>query len=141
MSREALLPLVTDETASQRVSAVFADIKATKGIDFVPNFWRALANQPDQLEAIWSQLKTLMHPESVGRESTLDPVAREAIALAVSSTNGCSYCLNSHSAALQKLGATGEAVAEIISIASLFNATNAIADGLQIQPDVSPDFT
>ena len=79
-----------------------------------------------------------MHPEAAGRTSKLDPVTREAIALAVSATNGCAYCVNSHTAALRKLGLDAEAVGEVLAVAALFNSTNALADGYQIEPDVLP---
>jgi hypothetical protein len=82
--RLATVRLVDELGASGKVREVFDDIKATKGIDFVPNFWRTLATNPDLLELVWRQLKTLMHPEAVGRASKLDPRTREIIALAIS---------------------------------------------------------
>jgi uncharacterized peroxidase-related enzyme len=134
----ATVRLVEESAAAGKVAAIYADIKATKKIDFVPNFWRALASHPDHLEMIWTRLKALMHPEASGRTSRLDPVTREVIALAVSATNGCSYCINSHSAAVRKLGLDVEALGEVMAIVGLFNSTNAIADGYQIEPDVLP---
>ncbi len=89
--RLATVPLVSEEAATGKVAAVFADIKQTKKIGFVPNFWRALATNPNNLELIWTRLKSLMHPETVGRDSPLDPLTREIIALAVSVTNNCRY--------------------------------------------------
>lgn len=136
--RIATVPPVAEAEATAAVRAVFADIKATKGIDFVPNIWRVLATSPTHLEQMWTRLKTVMHPEAVGRTSKLDPVTREAIALAVSATNGCAYCVNSHTAALQKLGLDAEAIGEVLAVAALFNSTNALADGYQIGPDVLP---
>ncbi len=129
---------IEDSEASDQVAAVFADIKATKGIDFVPNFWRVLATNPLHLELMWGRLKSLMHPEAEGRAGCLDPLTREIIALAVSATNGCAYCINSHTAAAQKLGLDVEALGEVLAIVGLFNSTNAIADGYQIVPDVRP---
>jgi AhpD family alkylhydroperoxidase len=120
------------------VAEVFADIKATKGLDFVPAFWRALATNPDHLEMVWSRLKGVMHPEAAGRSSRLDPLTREIIALAVSATNGCSYCINSHTAAVRKLGLDTEALGEVMAVVGLFNTTNALADGYQVEPDVFP---
>jgi AhpD family alkylhydroperoxidase len=137
-TRVATVTPVSEADAVGAVAAVFADIKATKKIDFVPNIWRVLATNPDQLELMWSRLKAIMHPEAAGRSSRLDPVTREAVALAVSATNGCSYCVNSHTAALMKLGLDAEAVGEVLAVAALFNATNALADGYQIEPDVLP---
>src|SRR5688500_14719328 len=102
--RQATVRLVDEQGAGGKVRQIFDDIKRTKGLDFVPNFWRALATNPDQLELVWRQLKALMHPEAAGRASRLDAKTREIIALVVSATNGCRYCVNSHTAALRKQG-------------------------------------
>jgi AhpD family alkylhydroperoxidase len=136
--RSATVRLADEEGASGKVRQIFDDIKKTKGLDFVPNFWRALASSPEHLEMIWTRLKQLMHPEESGRKSKLDAKTREIIALAVSATNGCSYCVNSHTAALRKVGVDSEALGEILAITALFNSTNALADGYQIEPDVLP---
>ena len=136
--RIATVTPVAEQDAEGKVAAIFADIKRTKNLESVPNFWRVLATNPDHLEMVWTRLKTLMHPESVGRAPKLDPVTREIIALAVSATNGCSYCINSHTAALRKLGLDIEALDEVMAIVGLFNSTNAIANGYQVEPDVLP---
>ncbi len=135
---EATVRPVEESEATGLVAAVFADIKATKHLDFVPRFWRVLATNPAHLEMVWTRLKSLMHPESEGRAGRLDPLTREIIALAVSATNGCSYCVSSHSAAVRKLGLDVEALGEVLAIVGLFNSTNAIAEGYQIAPDVFP---
>jgi AhpD family alkylhydroperoxidase len=129
---------VAEQDAEGKVAAIFGDIKKTKNLESVPNFWRVLATNPDHLELVWTRLKALMHPESVGRAAKLDAVTREIIALAVSATNGCSYCINSHTTALRKLGLDIEALGEVIAIVGLFNSTNAIAEGYQVEPDVLP---
>ena len=134
----ATVRLVEESEATGRVAAIFADIRATKGLDAVPNFWRALATNADHLELIWSRLKAIMHPEAEGRTGRLDPLTREIIALAVSATNGCAYCVNSHTAALRKLGLDAEALGEVLAIVGLFNTTNSLADGYQVEPDVLP---
>jgi alkylhydroperoxidase family enzyme len=89
--RRATVELVSEESATGKVAEIFADIKRTKHIEFVPNFWRAVATNPDHLEILWTRLKALMHPETVGRQSKLDALTREIIALAVSATNSCRY--------------------------------------------------
>ena len=137
-SRQATVRLVDEQGAGGKVREIFDDIKRTKNIDFVPNLWRALATHPDQLELVWRQLKALMHPEAAGRTSRLDAKTRETIALVVSATNGCAYCVNSHTAALRKLGTDSETLGEILAIAGLFNQTNSLADGYQVEPDVLP---
>ena len=134
----ATVRLVEESEATGRVAAIFADIRATKGIDAVPNFWRALATNADHLELTWSRLKAIMHPEAEGRTGHLDPLTREIIALAVSATNGCAYCINSHTAAVLRLGLDVEALGEVMAVVALFHSTNAIAEGYQIVPDVLP---
>lgn len=134
----ATVRMVEEAEAQGKVADIFADIKQTKNIDFVPNFWRTLATNPTLLELIWTELKTLMHPEALGRESKLDPTTREIIALAVSATNGCDYCINSHTTALRKLGMDVETLGEVMAIVGLFNQTNSLSDGYQIEPDVRP---
>ena len=124
--------LVEESKANPKVKAIFDDIKATKKIDRVPNFWRALASNPEHLEICWTRAKAIMKP---GR---LDLLTKEIIALAVSITNSCRYCINSHTAALRKLGLSSEAVGEVLAIVGLFNTTNTLADAYQVQPDVLP---
>jgi AhpD family alkylhydroperoxidase len=136
--RIATVVPVAEKDAKGKVAEIFADIKRTKNIDFVPNMWRVLATNPDHLDLVWSRLKALMHPEAAGRQARLDATTREMIALAVSATNGCAYCVNSHTAALKKLGLSTEALGEVLAIVGLFNNTNAIANGYQIEPDVLP---
>ena len=127
---------IEDSQADERVSSVFADIKATKKIDFVPRLWRVLATNVYLLESTWARLKLTMHPEATGRTSKLDPLTREIIALAVSATNGCAYCVNSHTAAVRKLGLDVEGLGEVMAVVALFNSTNSLAEGYQVEPDV-----
>jgi uncharacterized peroxidase-related enzyme len=136
--RIATVAPVSEEAATGKVAAIYADIKATKNINFVPNLWRVLATNPDHLELVWSRLKAIMHPEATGKASKLTPLTREIIALAVSATNGCSYCVNSHTAAVRKLGLDVETLGEVMAVVGLFNTTNALADAYQIEPDILP---
>ena len=136
--RIATIQPVEESQADGKVAAIFDDIKQTKNIDFVPALWRMIATNATQLEVVWTTLKTLMHPEAVGRNARLDPKTREMLALAVSATNGCPYCINSHTTALLKLGVDEEALGELMAIVGLFNMTNALANGYQVEPDVRP---
>jgi AhpD family alkylhydroperoxidase len=136
--RIATVRPVEENTATGKVATIYADIKQTKNIDFVPALWRTIATNPTQLELVWTNLKTLMHPEAVGQVGKLDPKTREIIALAVSATNGCPYCINSHTAALRKLGVEDHTLGEVMAIVGLFNMTNALANGYQVEPDVLP---
>jgi AhpD family alkylhydroperoxidase len=124
--------LVDEHTATVRVKAVFDDIKATRKVERVNNFWRALATNPEQLESVWRHLKTVMKPGKV------DLLTKEIIAIAVSATNGCSYCINSHIAAAQKLGLDTEALGEVMAVVGLFNMTNRLVEGYQVEPDLFP---
>ena len=136
--RIATVPPVAEEAATGKVAAIYADIKRTKNIDRVPNLWRVLATNPDHLELIWTRLKAIMHPEAAGRTSKLDPMTREIIALAVGASNGCAYCVNSHTAALRKLGMDVETLGEVLAVVGMFSSTNALADAYQIEPDILP---
>jgi len=136
--RIATVRPIDEHEATGKVAEIFADIKRTKNIDFVPAFWRTIATNPAQLEVVWTSLKTLMHPEAAGCGSRLDPKTREIIALAVSATNGCPYCINSHTAALRKQGMDQETLGEVMAIVGLFNMTNSMANGYQVEPDVLP---
>ena len=124
--------LVDEATASPRVRAVFDDIKATKKADRVSNIWRALATHPEHLELCWARLKAIMRPGKV------DALTKEIVALAVSVTNGCDYCINSHTAAVQKLGLDDEGLGEVLAVVGLFNAMNRLADAYQVEPDILP---
>jgi AhpD family alkylhydroperoxidase len=125
--------LSDDRVADPRVRAVFDDIKATKKIDRVPNFWRALAAHPEHLELCWTRAKAIMRP------GKLDARTKEIIALAVSITNSCRYCINSHTTALQKLGLDAESYGELLAVVGLYNQFNKLVDGLQVEPDLIPD--
>jgi|SRR6516164_724643 AhpD family alkylhydroperoxidase len=114
------------------VRRVFDDIKATKKIDRVPNIWRALATNPQHLELCWTRLKAIMQP------GKLDLLTKEIIALAVSVTNSCRYCINSHTAAVQKLALDNEALGEVLAVVGLFNQMNKLADAYQVEPDILP---
>lgn len=129
-----IVKLVDENDPNPLVQEVFADIKATKKIDRVPNIWRALASNPEHLSLCWSRLKAIMKP---GKK--IDLLTKEIIALAVSVTNGCRYCINSHSAAVQKLGLDTEGFSEVLAVIGLYNQMNKLADALQIEPDIMPE--
>ena len=115
--------------ASPKVRAVYDEIMAVKGIDFVPNFWKTLGAHPPLLEEVWRGLHRAMAP---GR---LDALTKELIALAVSATNGCTYCIRSHTAAARKLGMDDAMLGELMAVVGTFNQTNRLADGYQVVVD------
>src|SRR3954470_13811136 len=102
--------LADENTTHPKVRGVFDDIKATKKIERIPNFWRALAADPDHLELCWQQARAIM------RDGKLNLLTKEMIAVAVSVTNSCRYCINSHLAAVQKLGQDAEGTREMLAV-------------------------
>jgi len=128
----ATIKLWTDDmvSADPRVKSVFDDIRSTRNSDFVNNLWRALANQPPLLERTWSSVKEVMIAPG-----TLDPLTKELIYIAVSTANGCSYCVHSHTAAARAKGLSGQQLAELLAIIGMAAETNALATALQIPID------
>ncbi|MFN3262662.1 MAG: carboxymuconolactone decarboxylase family protein [Pikeienuella sp.] len=127
----AVLPRLEDEHLSAEAATVFADIRASRGSDFVNDFWRVLAHDPDLLKATWERLKAVMAP----REGGLDPLTKELVYLAVSTANGCSYCVHSHTAAARAKGLTEAQHGEFLAVVAMAATTNALVDGLQVAPD------
>ncbi len=129
MQHPPMAPIVTDRDVSDRVARVFADIRETRQTDFINNFWRVIANDPQQLERTWAELKDVMAP------GALDPVVKELIYIAVSTANGCTYCIRSHTASARQKGATDEMLAELRAVVAAASKTNSLATGLQIPVD------
>jgi AhpD family alkylhydroperoxidase len=125
--------LVEEDDPNPLIQEVFMDIKETKRIDHVPAIWRALATHPQHLSLCWTRLKAIMKP------GKLDVLTKEIIALAVSATNGCDYCINSHTAAVQKLGLDNEGLGEALAVVGLYNQMNRLADAYQVEPDIRPE--
>ena len=110
--------------------AVVDDIRATRKSDFVNNFWRGLANDPALLKRTWEQVKVVM-----ATESAIDPLTKEMIYIAVSTANGCSYCVHSHTAAARAKGMTDAQHGELVSIIGLAGQTNHLVTAMQIPVD------
>lgn len=126
------LTLLSDDEvqSNPQAWAVFQDIRATRKSDFVNNFWRALANNPAQLARTWQQVKEIMVAEG-----ELSPLTRELIYIAVSTANGCSYCVHSHTAAAKSKGMTEGQHAELIAVIGLAAQTNAMVTAMQVPVD------
>ncbi len=125
----ATVKLIDYEDAGPEVRAVYDDIMATRKIDWVNNFWKALAVQPELLRRTWEGVKEVMAP------GALDPLVKEMLYVAVSATNACEYCVNSHTAAARKKGMTDEMLAELMAVVGMANQTNALANGFQVELD------
>ncbi len=125
----ATVRMVEYDEAEGEVREIFDEIMESRGIDFVPNIWKTLAMHPPTLERIWRGLEAVMAP---GR---LDRLSKEMIAIAVSATNNCEYCIWSHTAAARKLGMDDEMLGEMMAVVGMFNQTNRLANGYQIEVD------
>jgi AhpD family alkylhydroperoxidase len=123
------VPTVSDEAAGAEARAVFDEIRAARGTDYVNNFWRALAHDPALLRATWDRLKVVMAP------GVLDPLVKEMLYIAVSATNGCGYCVHSHTAAARAKGMTEAMQGELLAVIGMANQTNALVGALQVETD------
>ncbi|GIK98913.1 MAG: alkyl hydroperoxide reductase AhpD [Alphaproteobacteria bacterium] len=121
--------LIEYDEASAEVRAVYDDIMATRQVDWVNNFWKALANHPPTLKRSWDSVKEVMAP------GALDPLVKEMVYLAVSATNGCEYCIVSHTAGARKAGMTTEMLGELMAVVGMANETNRLANGFRVPVD------
>jgi AhpD family alkylhydroperoxidase len=119
------------EDASPEVKALFDEIKTLRKVDDVNNFWKFLANDPATLRRTWESIKDIMAP------GALDPVMKELIYIAVSVTNGCEYCIASHTAAAEKKGMTPAMFNEMMAIVGMANETNRLVTGYRVELDES----
>jgi uncharacterized peroxidase-related enzyme len=128
----ATVRLWTDDDVENNpaVKAVFDDIRRVRGSNFVNNFWRALANDAATLKRTWESLKAIM-----GGEGALDPLTRELIYIAVSTANGCSYCIHSHTAAAKQKGMTDAQHMHLLAIVGMASETNNLVNAMQVPVD------
>jgi len=128
----ATVKYVSEEEATGKVKEIYEDIKKTYGLPFVPNAYKAMAVFPEFLEHYWQKIKTIR----AGKELSMRE--KEIIALAVSATNGCEYCINAHTAVLKRMGMTDQGIVELLAVVDHYNGLNAFLEGLQIESDVKP---
>jgi AhpD family alkylhydroperoxidase len=117
------------EDASPEVRAVYDDIMATRKTDWVNNFWKVLAHDPASLRRIWTNIKEVMGPGAI------DPLVKEMLYVAISASNGCRYCIASHSAAARTKGMTEAQYSELLAIVGLANETNRLVTALDVPVD------
>lgn len=125
----ATVTLLTDEQLAPEAAEVFADIRATRGTDYINNFWRAVAHDPALLARTWAQLKVVMGP------GQLSPQVKEMIYLAVSIAHGCDYCIHSHTAAARAKGMGEAELMELMAIVGMAAQTNRMVAGLGVPVD------
>lgn len=128
----ATIKYVEESQATGLVKEIFAQIKQAYGMPFVPNLFKAMANWPAYLESFWSRSRVIMG------SGQLDRKTKEIIALAVSATNGCEYCINAHTAALKRMGLDDGALTELMAVVDMFNGLNKFLDGLKVDSDIKP---
>jgi len=115
--------------AAQEVQAVYDDIKSTRGVDDVNNFWKHIANHPSTLRRTWENVKEAMAP------GALDSMFKEMVFVAVSASNGCEYCLRCHTNAARKQGMTDDMLGELLAVVNVASQSNILANGYQIPLD------
>lgn len=125
----ATVTLVEYAQANPEVRAVYDDIMATRRVDWINNFWKAIAHHPPTLKRTWESVKEVMAP------GALDVLTKEMIYLAVSASNGCGYCISSHTAAARRAGMTDAMLGELMAVVGMANETNRLVQGLQVEID------
>jgi len=125
----ATLGLVEYKDASPEVRAVYDDIMAVRKIDWINNFWKAIANDPATLRRTWEDIKQIMAP------GALDPLTKELIYVAVSVSNQCDYCIASHTVSARKKGMTDEIFKELMAVVGMANESNRLSAGYQVEID------
>jgi AhpD family alkylhydroperoxidase len=125
----ATLGLIEYADASPEVRAVYDDIMSTRQIDYINNFWKAIAHDPATLRRTWESIKQIMAP------GALDPLTKEMIYVAISASNQCGYCIASHTAAARKAGMTDAQFAELMAVVGMANESNRLASGYQVEID------
>jgi AhpD family alkylhydroperoxidase len=128
-SRMTTIPPIEYGDASPQVRAVYDDIKKTRNVPDVNNFWKYLARDPVMLQRTWQSVKEVMAP------GALDALTKELIYVAVSVTNGCAYCIATHTAAARKAGMTDAMFGELMAVVGMANETNRLADGYRVPID------
>ena len=123
------LGLIEYKDATPEVRAVYDDIMATRKTDWINNFWKAIAQDPEMLKRTWEAMKQIMGP------GALDPLTKELIYVAISVSNQCGYCIASHTASARKKGMTDEMFKELMAVVGMANATNRVVAGYQVEID------
>ena len=125
----SILKTISEKQAKGKVKKIYQDIKKTRKIKKIPNFWKTLANDPSTLERTWNSLQQVM------KKGVLDPLTKEMIYVAVSMTNSCEYCIRSHSLAAKKKGMTDDMLKELIAVVGMANETNRLVESYQVEVD------
>lgn len=131
----ATVPYVGEADATGVVREIFDDIRETFRLPLVPNMFRVMAHNPAYLKASWERIKVVMGPGLIDRKT------KEMIAVAVSATNGCDYCVSAHTAALRAMGSNDQELVELMAVVDVFSGFNKMLEGLQVSPDLGAGAT
>lgn len=99
---------IAPEEAPPELRAIHDRIRARSSSGQVAHLWRALALHPAGLEAAYASYRALADDPA-----PLTPAQFELIALVVSATNGCGYCVAHHGPKLAALA--GEELARSVA--------------------------
>jgi len=99
----ALVTYVSNQNAAEKIKPVFEGMEKKLGV--VPNVFRAMAHNPEMLEAFLALNATLPRTELNGR-------LRELAYIKTSELNGCDYCLHHHRTLGKKAGLNDRQVAD-----------------------------
>ena len=124
-----LIKPISENKAKGKVKKIFDEIKKTRKISKIPNFWRTLANDQKTLVRTWNSLQQVMG------KGSLDPLTKELIYVAVSMTNSCEYCIRSHTLAARKKGMNEKMLNELIAVVGMANETNRLVESYQVELD------
>ncbi|MFZ0481114.1 MAG: carboxymuconolactone decarboxylase family protein [Terriglobales bacterium] len=125
----SIFGLIEYADANPEVRAVYDDIMATRKTDWINDFWKAIAHDPATLKRTWESIKQIMAP------GALDPLMKEMIYVAVSVTNGCEYCIASHTVSAKNKGMTDAQFKELMAVVGMANETNRLVAGYQVEVD------
>ena len=125
----SILKAISEKNAKGNVKEIFTDIKKTRKINKIPNFWRTIANDPITLKRTWKSLQQVM------KKGSLDSLTKELIYIAVSMTNSCEYCIRSHTLAAKKKGMSDKMLKELIAVVAMANETNRLVESYQVEVD------
>ena len=125
----SIIKPISENQAKGKVKKIFQNIKDTRKIKKIPNFWKAIATDPDTLERTWNSLQQVM------KKGSINSLFKEMIYIAVSMTNKCEYCIRSHSLAAKKNGMSDEMLKELIAIVAMANETNTLVNSYQVKVD------
>ena len=133
VTQKASVELIEECKAAGKVKKIYGDIKKTLGIDFVPNMYKAMANNPAYLQMSWDKIKNIM-----GQEGKLGKKTKDIVALTVSIMSGCEYCIDVYNNAVKHSGLDDEAMVELYNVIDVYSGLNRLNVGLQLKKDEKP---